>query len=52
MKPGCQLSSVPGKLLHLGSFTCKHEAAKARREAELQYFGEFAPLRRQQLLEN
>ena len=35
------------KVLHLGCFTCKQEATKARREAELKYFGEFAPLRPQ-----
>jgi hypothetical protein len=34
---------VDGKCLYLGLFACKHEAAKARREAELKYFGEFAP---------
>jgi hypothetical protein len=33
--------------LYLGLFACKHEAIKARREAELKHFGEFAPIREQ-----
>jgi hypothetical protein len=32
-----------GKRVHLGCFACKEEASMARREAELKYFGEFAP---------
>ena len=42
----CQVQIiVHGKQLHLGYFTCKEEAIKVRREAELKYFGEFAPVR-------
>jgi hypothetical protein len=39
--------AINGRQLHLGCFTCKEQAAKARREAELKYFGEFAPIREQ-----
>jgi hypothetical protein len=38
---------VDGKYLHLGCFVCKEQATKVRREAELKYFGEFAPIRKQ-----
>lgn len=34
---------VNKKLIHLGYFTDKLEAAKARLDAELKYFGEFSP---------
>lgn len=33
-----------GKFIHLGHFSDINEAAKVRREAELKYFGEFAPM--------
>jgi len=36
--------TVDGESIHLGSFTCKHEAAKAYNEAALKYHGEFAYL--------
>ena len=35
-----------GKLINLGSFADKKEALKVRREAEIKYFGEFAPIRK------
>lgn len=35
---------VNGKLIHLGSFTCKIQAAKIYNEAALKYHGEFAHL--------
>jgi hypothetical protein len=38
---------IQGKHLSLGLFACKQEAAKARRAAELKYFGEFAPITKQ-----
>lgn len=34
---------VNGKKKHLGYFNTKEEAAEARRQAEIEYFGEFAP---------
>lgn len=36
---------VNGKQKHLGNFKTEAEAKKARRKAELKYFGEFAPTR-------
>lgn len=35
---------VNGKLIHLGSFTCKIQAAKAYNEAAINHFGNFANL--------
>ncbi len=37
--------TIDGKLKHIGSYSTKDEALKARREAEIKYFGEFAPIR-------
>ena len=34
---------VNGKRKHLGRYNTKEEAAEARRQAEIEYFGEFAP---------
>jgi hypothetical protein len=34
---------VQRKLIHLGSFVNKEDAIKARKEAEIKYFGEYAP---------
>lgn len=34
--------TVDWKIIHLGYFFCLEKAKKARREAELKYFGEFA----------
>ena len=34
------------KTIQLGKFNTKEDALKARRDAELKYFGEFAPIRR------
>jgi hypothetical protein len=35
---------VGGKLLHVGSFLCPEDAARARDKAALEHFGEFASL--------
>lgn len=34
---------VDGKVQYLGLFDCIHKGAQARRDAELEYYGEFAP---------
>lgn len=37
--------TINGKLKHIGYYNTKEEAAEARRQAEIEYFGEFAPTR-------
>lgn len=34
---------IHGRLVHLGRYKTKEEATEARRQAEIEYFGEFAP---------
>lgn len=41
-KPFRAVIAVDGRLIHLGLFATITEAAKVRRQAELQYYGEFA----------
>lgn len=36
---------VNGKLTHIGGYNTLEEATEARRQAEIEYFGEFAPTR-------
>lgn len=34
---------INGKIIYLGHFTTKEEAAEVRKQAEIEYFGEYAP---------
>ena len=36
---------INGKLTHIGSYNTLEEAAEARKQAEIEYYGEFAPTR-------